>query len=196
MPEVGKTYDRGLLLSRRSGDHKHLFSLLSGAWLFHIVRGELEESRRLAQACVDNARREGVPAQQMAGRFLLGTSLFHLGQLAASWEQIDQVASSDDGPSHPALALFAGPDVGVFRRAYVSHLLCQFGHAERAVAKSDESIARARDVSHPFTLGIALIIRQCCTFTDGRASLPWLAPMKHPQSVESTDSYIIWLWPR
>lgn len=156
MPEVGETYDRGLLLSRRSGDRKHLFSLLSGAWLFHIVRGELEESRRLAQACVDCARREGVPAQQMAGRFLLGTSLFHLGQLAASWEQIDQAASSDDGPAHPALALFAGGDVGVFRRAYVSHLLCQFGHAQQAVAKSDESIVRARDVSHPFTLGIAL----------------------------------------
>ena len=87
---------------------------------------------------------------------LLGTSLFHLGQLAASWVQIGQAASSSDGPSHGALALFAGPDVGVFCRAYESHLLCQFGHAEQAVTKSDESIAQARDVSHPFALGIAL----------------------------------------
>jgi predicted ATPase len=156
MPEVGETYRRGLLLSSRSGDPKYLFSLLSGAWLFHIVRGELEESRKLAQTCVDSTRREGVPAQEMAGRFLLGTSLFHLGQLAASSEQIDQAAASSDGPLHPALALFAGPDVGVFCRAYVSHLLCLFGHVEQAVAKSDEAIARARDVSHPFTLGIAL----------------------------------------
>ena len=39
MPEVGETYDRGLLLSRRSGDRNHIFSLLSGAWFFHIVRG-------------------------------------------------------------------------------------------------------------------------------------------------------------
>jgi predicted ATPase len=54
------------------------------------------------------------------------------------------------------LALFAGPDVGVFRRSYLSHLLCLFGHVDQAVAKSEESIARAREVSHPFTLGIAL----------------------------------------
>jgi len=92
----------------------------------------------------------------MAGRFLLGTSLFHLGQLAASCEQIEQAVMSYYSPSHPALALFAGPDVSVFCRAYLSHLLWQFGHDEQAVAKSDESIALAREVSHPFTLGIAL----------------------------------------
>jgi predicted ATPase len=55
-----------------------------------------------------------------------------------------------------ALALFAGPDVGVFRRAYVSHLLCLFGHPQEAEAKSNESVALARTVAHPFTLGIAL----------------------------------------
>jgi predicted ATPase len=156
MPEVGETYHRGLLLAKRSGDPKHLFSLRSGAWVFHIVRGELKESRQLAQDCVDAARREGISAQQMASHFLLGTSLFHMGQLAASWEQIQQAVLSCDDPSNPALALFAGPDVGVFCDAYLSHLLGQFDHDEQAVAKSDASIARARELSHPFTLGIAL----------------------------------------
>ena len=156
MPEVGATYERGLLLSKRSGDRKHLFSLLSGAWVFHIVSGELEESRRLAQECMDGASREGVPALEMAGHFILGVSLFHLGQLTASREQIEQAVPSYDSPSHPALALFAGPDVGVFCRAYLSHLFCQSGQAAQAVAMSEESIALARRVAHPFSLGIAL----------------------------------------
>jgi predicted ATPase len=76
MSEVGETYERGLLLARRSGEQKHLYSLLSGAWLFHIVRGEVEESRRLAEACVDSTRREGVPAPEMAGHFLLASACF------------------------------------------------------------------------------------------------------------------------
>ncbi|MGE5138508.1 MAG: BTAD domain-containing putative transcriptional regulator [Rudaea sp.] len=156
MPEVGETYERGLLLSRRSADRKHLFSLLSGAWLFNIVRGQLEESRRLGQDCVDAARREGASALETAGHLLLGISLFHLGQLAASREQVEQAVPVYGAPSHPALVLFAGPDLGVFCRAYQSHLLWQFGHAGQAAAKSDESIALARDVSHPFTLAIAL----------------------------------------
>ena len=59
MPEVGETYERGLLLSKRSGDRRYSFSLLGGAWLFHMVRGQLEESRQLAQDCVDEASFRG-----------------------------------------------------------------------------------------------------------------------------------------
>jgi DNA-binding SARP family transcriptional activator/predicted ATPase len=156
MPEVGETYARGLLLSRRSGDQKHSFPLLSGAWLFHLVRGQVEEARRLAQDAADGARREGDAAQENASHFLLGTSLFHLGCLQESWQQIELAVLPSSGPPHPALALFAGPDFGVFGRAYLSHLLCLFGHPQEAEAKSSESVELARKVAHPFTLGIAL----------------------------------------
>ena len=156
MPEVGETYERGLLLSGRSGDRQHLFSLQSGAWLFHIVRGQLEESRRLGQDCVEGARCEGVSALEMAGHFLLGISLFHLGQLIASRDQIEEALPAYVDPPHPALALFAGPDVGVFRCAYLSHLLWLLGDARQAEANSEQSIALAREVSHPFSLAVAL----------------------------------------
>jgi predicted ATPase len=156
MPEVGETYARGLLLSRRSGDQKHSFPLLSGAWLFHLVRGQVEEARRLAQDAADGARREGDAAQENASHFLLGTSLFHLGCLQESWQQIELAVLPSSGPPHPALALFAGPDFGVFGRAYLSHLLCLFGHPQEAEPKSSESVELARKVAHPFTLGIAL----------------------------------------
>lgn len=155
-PEVGETYERGLLLSRRSGDRKHAFSVLSGAWVFHIVRGDLEESRQLAQYSVDGAYGEGVSAQEMAGHFILGSSLFHLGQLGASREHMELAVPSFDSTPHPALALFAGPDVGVFCRAYLSHVLWQLGHAAEASITSDEAVSLAREVSHPFSLGIAL----------------------------------------
>ncbi|MGB6946175.1 MAG: BTAD domain-containing putative transcriptional regulator [Bryobacteraceae bacterium] len=155
-PEVGAAYERGLLLARRSGDRTHLFSLLSGAWLFHIVSGQLEESRRLGQQCLDAASSDGIPVLEMAGHLLLGSSLFHLGELTASLEQMELAVPSYGCASHPALALFAGPDVGVFCRAYLSHLHWQFGDAEEAAAKSEESIALARELSHPFSLAIAL----------------------------------------
>ena len=157
MPEVGETYDRGLLLSNRLTNTKHLFSLLSGAWVFHIVRGDIEESRRLARAAVERSHLDGVAPQQMASHFLLATSLFHLGKLAASWEQLEKASPSFNEPSHPALAFFAGPDIGVFCRSYQSHLLYQFGDAEQALEKSNEAVTRARDLSHPFTLGISLV---------------------------------------
>ena len=155
MPEVGETYERGLILSERCDDRTHLFPLLSGSWAFRIVRGRLEDSRRVAQDYLDRARGQDGSRHEEASHFLLATSLFHLGELHAAWKEIGFAGSSPDGPLHPALSLFAGADVGVFRRAYVSHLLCLFDR-EEAAAKSDESIAAARQVSHPFTLAIAL----------------------------------------
>jgi predicted ATPase len=54
------------------------------------------------------------------------------------------------------LALFAGPELHVFCLAYLSHLYWYMGDAAQAATNSDESITLARDVSHPFTLAIAL----------------------------------------
>ena len=154
---VGRTYERGLQLSRRLGDRKHSFSVLSGVFVFHIVRGQLEESRRLAQECVDEASRDDdALAVEMAGRFLLGTSLFHLGQLAQSLEQLELAVPDYGGTSHPALAFFVGRDVRIFCHAYLSHLFWHLGHAEEAAARSEEAIALARALSHPFSLAVAL----------------------------------------
>lgn len=156
MPEVGETYERALLLSERSGDRKHVFAVLSGAWLFRTVRGHLEESRSLGQRSVDWAAGEHVPALEMAGHVLLGISQFHLGQLTASCEHVIQALPARGSSSHSAFALFAGPDVGVFCRSYLSHLFSQLGHVDKAASASNEAIALAREVAHPFTLAIAL----------------------------------------
>jgi predicted ATPase len=156
-PEVGETYVRGLQLAKPSGGRKHLFTMLSGAWTFHLVRGQLEESRRLAQDWVDDASHDHMPAIEMTGRFLLGASLFHQGQLPASREQIEQAVPALMRPSHPALALFAaGPNIGVFCKAYLSHVLWQFGDAGLAEARSEEAIGLARELSDPFSLAFGL----------------------------------------
>lgn len=155
-PEVGEAYERGLLLAQRSGDRKHFFPLLSGAWAFHVTRGQLGESRRLGQLCVDGPCGEHTPALEMAGHALLGFSLFHLGQLIASQEHLEQATNVYGSRSHPALALFVGPDVGVLCRAYSSLLLWLLGHAKEAAVNSEEAIALAREVSHPFSLAMAL----------------------------------------
>ena len=156
MPEVEATYERGLLLAHRHNDRTHLFPLVGGAWVFHIVHGELEESRRLGQQCIDQECSGGVAALEKAGHFLLGSSLFHLGQLSASLEHVELALPAFNGPSHPDLALFAGPDIGVSCRSYLAHLRWQLGDTSEAIAKCEESIALARERSHPFSLAIAL----------------------------------------
>jgi DNA-binding SARP family transcriptional activator len=78
--EVGETYGRALELSRRF-ENRDIFAILSGAWLFHIVRGDLEKARQLSLEFVRAAESDPSPGLASAGNFILGSSLFHLGRL-------------------------------------------------------------------------------------------------------------------
>ena len=91
--EVGETYERALELSRRL-DERNIFVILSGAWVFHIVRGDLEKARQFSLEFLRVAEREPTPGLMLAGNFLLGSSLFHLGQLE------DVARPYDRGHSH------------------------------------------------------------------------------------------------
>ena len=158
MPEVGETYERGLLLSRRSGDRKHFFSLLSGAWLFHIVRGELEESRRLGQDCVDGSAR-GRRSGSGDGRPLsAGEQPVSPGAArGVAWSRSEQV---DTDRRRPLRSRF-----GALRRPGPRCLLPVLSVAPAAGnwATPERLRRRARrpslwpaKLSHPFSLAIAL----------------------------------------
>ncbi len=152
-PEVGETYSRALDLAQRLGRRDQLLPVLSGASVFHTVRCQLERSHELAERFLEVAMTEGVPH---SGNFPLGSSLFSMGRIAESREHMEQVLAGDAGRSHPALKLFAGPDIAVFSRSYLSHALWLLGHADQSMRASREAIDAACEKSHPFGLAIAL----------------------------------------
>jgi len=153
--EVGQTYERALDLSRRLGD-RNIFAILSGAWVFHAVRGDLEQAREFSLEFLKAAEREPTPGLMQAGHFLLGSSLFHLGQLEASLDRMTAAIRAHSGPSESVLALFAGPDIGVFCRAYLAHLSWHRDDATAADDHAAEAIAAAQRMRHPFSQAIAL----------------------------------------
>ena len=156
LPEVGETYERALELSRKLGETPHVFPVLSGAWVFHVVRGQMEASRQLGQQCLDLAIPRADPTLSVMGHFILGSSHFHLGQLQESRAHMEQAMADYQGHSHPALTLFAGPDIGVFCRSYQSHVLWLMGCGGLAAQRSSEALASALQVEHPFSQAIAL----------------------------------------
>ncbi|HEY7335012.1 MAG TPA: AAA family ATPase [Bryobacteraceae bacterium] len=153
--EVGDTYTRALELSRRFGN-RDIFAILSGSWLFHAVRGDLEEARDFSLEFLRAAESSPVPGLEQAGNFLLGSSLFHLGQLEASFDHMTKAAAGDESPVESVLALFAGPDIGVFCRCYLAHIAWHREEGDRPEDRAEEAIAAARRMGHPFGEAIAL----------------------------------------
>jgi DNA-binding SARP family transcriptional activator/predicted ATPase len=154
-PEVGETYRRALDLSRRL-DGRNIFVILSGAWVFHIVRGDLEAARQFSLEFLRVAEREPTPGLLLAGNFLLGSSLFHLGELAKSLEHMTAAIRTYGGPTESVLALFAGPEIGVFCHCYLAHLAWHCEEGNQADDFPVEAVEAARRICHPFSEAIAL----------------------------------------
>ncbi len=153
--EVGATYNRALELSRRF-QNQHIFAILSGAWVFHEVRGDLEKARQFSLDFLEAGRQDPAPGLRMAGDFLLGTSLFHLGRLEESLERLTLANAAHDDSGRSVLTLFAGPDLGVFCRAYLAHIAWHRGDEKRAVLYASEAVAAANRIRDPFSQAIAL----------------------------------------
>jgi len=153
--EVGETYHRALELSKRL-DNRNIFAILSGAWAFHSVRGDLEKARGFSLDFLRAAEREPTQGLMLAGNFMLGSCLFHLGQLEASLKHMTAAVDTRGGPAESVLALFAGPDLGVFCRSYLAHLAWHREDGDHADNHAAEAIALANGMRHPFSQAIAL----------------------------------------
>lgn len=153
-PEVGATYDEALSLSRRL-ENRDIFVILSGAWVFHAVKGDVETARQISLEFLKLCEQQPTAELVQAGNFLLGSSLFHLGQLEASLRHMTVAVRTDSDPTHSALALFAGPNIGIFCRSYLGHLAWYCGEQD-SVGYATEAIVGAKRMRHPFSEAIAL----------------------------------------
>ncbi len=152
--EVGETYHRALDISRRFDD-RNIFGILSGAWVFHIVRGDLKAARQFSLDYLRAAEREGTAGLLLAGNFLTSSCLFHLGQLEESVRHMTS-AMDTPGSAESVLSLFAGPDLGVFCHSYMAHLVWLREEGDRADNHAAEAVAAAKRMRDPFSQAIAL----------------------------------------
>jgi len=153
--EVGETYHRALEISRRLDDRNN-FAILRGAWEFHTVRGDLNTARQFSLDFLRAAEREGTAGLLRAGNFLAGSCLFHLGRLEEARSHMAAAMGRHDRSAESALALFAGPDLGVFCQSYLAHLTWLREEGDHADSHAAEAIAAAKRIRDPFSQAIAL----------------------------------------
>ncbi len=76
--EVGETYERALDLSRRLDD-RNIFVILSGVWVFHAVRGDLEKARQFSLEFLRAAEGEPTPGLMLGGELHAGMQPLSFG---------------------------------------------------------------------------------------------------------------------
>jgi DNA-binding winged helix-turn-helix (wHTH) protein/predicted ATPase len=155
-PDVGTIFERAHVLSRHASDTTRLFRALRGVWRFAHMRADLQRAQSIAAELLAVAERERDPAGLVEGHRIMGTTSFHLGQLTAADDHLQQALGLYDAERHSSHAFLYGQDPGVSCLMWHAWTQWYLGYPDRAVAIGQRGIELARSIGHPFSSSFAL----------------------------------------
>jgi len=156
-PEVLHAYDRARALCQQVGETPQLFQVLRGLWYFYLHRVELSTARELGEQLLNLAQHIGDPALLLEAHYALGNTLNYLGEFVSTEAHFEQGIALYNPEQHRGHAFRYGQDPGVICRAYAALTLWWLGYPDQALQRSHDAMTLAREVAHPFSLGIALV---------------------------------------
>ena len=155
--EVEHNYRRAKDLSQEHSDPVHQFRAIWGLWVYHQVRGQLANSRDLAENLLALATRVKNADLLIEAHRVLGSTYFFLGRFDEARTQLLAAKSLGDPNQHRSLALRYAQDPGITAGSYLARTLWILGEVEQAETMTREAIGMARELEHPLTRVFTLV---------------------------------------
>jgi class 3 adenylate cyclase/predicted ATPase len=156
-PEVEHAYIRAYELAQQLGETPQRFSVLVGLWRFYLSQTRLHTARELAEECFALAQHLREPAALQEAHYMLGSTLFFLGEPLAAQTHLDQSIALYNPQHSRTLAFSRATDPGVVSLARAAWTLWWLGYPDQALVRSQEAIALAQRLAHPYSLVFALL---------------------------------------
>jgi predicted ATPase/class 3 adenylate cyclase len=147
-PETGASYARAHELCEQMGRADQLLPIVYGRWAYHLVGGEHQTARRLAEQFLSLAKSQAGTALELVGHRILGMSLLHLGELQAGQARIEQALALYDPQRHGVLAFRFGQDQRASGLAFLSLVLWLAGFPDRASRTIDRALEVLEELNH------------------------------------------------
>jgi predicted ATPase len=155
--EVEENYSRARALCEQFGETTQLFPVLWGLAMARNLRGELRVGRELGDRLLVLAERANDPALLLEAHHAGWGNLSILGELTSAWFHLEQGFAIYDQQKHKHHAfLYGGHDPGVCCGYHAAEVLWLLGYPDHALRRSKDSLALARELSHPSTMSFAL----------------------------------------
>ena len=156
-PEVDAAYTRARELCRQLGETPQLFPVLFGLWLLSVSRAQLQTAREQAQQLLSIAQNQPDADVLLMAHCAMEQTLFFLGELVLARTHFERASSLYDPTRHRLLAaVYTGVDMGVISLGYAGGTQWLLGYPDQAVDRDEQARDRAEELSHPYSLGIAL----------------------------------------
>jgi predicted ATPase len=156
--ELEQIYTRAQELCQRVGDMSQLFPVLSGLYVFHLVRGAFHTAHELAEQFLRLTQRTQASEFFPLAYKSVGETLFFLGEFSTARRHLEQGIACYTPKQHHSQAFFYGvADPGVFCLTEGAHILWLLGYPDQARQRSQEALTLARELSHPMSVAFALM---------------------------------------
>ena len=157
-PDSETAYLRAQELCQRAPEgqgRSQLFFALHGLWNCALLRAEMQKARDIAERLLTLAEQRQDSHLLVEVHRVLGSTLFMQGEPTAARSQLEQGIARYNRRQHHALSIRFGADSGVVSRSYAGFTLWLLGFADQALRRSEEALALAEELSHPFSLAFA-----------------------------------------
>ena len=158
-PDVERSYGRAHDLCQQIGDTPQLFPVLRGLMLYYNARGQFQSSHQLGEQLLRLAKSEQQPELLMLTHYQLGNALYLRGEPASAYTHHRQALAMYDPEKHRSLALRYGSNLSVVSHSYAATEIWQLGYPDQAIHHSQEAHTLAQEISHPYSLALALLFR-------------------------------------
>jgi predicted ATPase/DNA-binding winged helix-turn-helix (wHTH) protein len=154
-PDVAQAYTRARELCQQVRETPRLLSVLLGLETYYAIRAQLQTARELGEQCLPLAQRMHDLPRLLQTHFGLEMALFHLGEFALAREHFEQSVALYQRQKHGSHRTLL-QDPGVACLSYAALVLWSLGYPEQALKRSYEALTLAHELSHPFSLAVAL----------------------------------------
>jgi predicted ATPase len=131
------------------------FSLVRGLWVYYLLCADLQTAHALGEQLLDFAQQAQDTALLVTAQQSLGATLYHLGAVASAHTHDAQGITLYDTQQHRTSALLYGEDSGVICHSHAAWELWYLGSPDQGLAQSQQAVALAQQIAHPFSLGFA-----------------------------------------
>ena len=153
--EVEETYNRARELCHQLNENHRFSSVLSGLWIFYLIRAELKVARDLAEQLLKLGIDMQVSGLLVQAYWTLEVTDVNCGRFSTAIDHFKKLTAIYDPKEHGSLAHLFGQDPGVACRCFASWALWSLGCADQARNEILEALAMARSLAHPQSLAMA-----------------------------------------
>jgi predicted ATPase/class 3 adenylate cyclase len=182
--ETIQAYKRAHDLCNNFKESPQRFAVLNGIIAFHIIRGEFEQSRVLAEDLLSRAHEQDDSMPWLMGHRALGQALFLIGELAIAHDHLRNSLKLYDAARHGSLA-------PIFSQTYLALACVVLGDINRGLAYGRDAVELAERLRHPHSICNAL------AFLAGAHVLCGDAEAAHPvaeRTIMLASEYAFPLW--